>query len=303
MIIVQKIQFIRRNWKLVTEKNTTQTRTLKVEILEKNRCTISMRDIKPYDRQKFDYTKNKDKIMGIYMRTRSYVRNLKSFHKKLWDLHFDNGNYYLITLTFNDEIQFRYIEQRLRTFRTALKRRYGKFEYVRAIELTKQHSYHIHMIVQFIDFPLDLNKNNIEALWKLGICDIKQAYDLRGGIQYITKYKENSIHYSDDEYLKPFKSAIQKRDKYLTYFPKNANLFAKSDNFGKETIDNETKKIVTTKEKFKNFLDYLKERNKQIFTRIDGHNYLDKDGKQRYCMDKLYIRGSDIEELLKILAS
>jgi len=35
MIIVQKIQFIRRNWKLVTEKNTTQTRTLKVEILEK----------------------------------------------------------------------------------------------------------------------------------------------------------------------------------------------------------------------------------------------------------------------------
>lgn len=89
----------------------------------------------------------------------------------------------------------------------------------------------------------------------------------------------------------------------MTYFPKNANLFAKSDNFGKETIDKETKKIVTTKEKFKNFLDYLKERNKQIFTRIDGHNYLDKDGKQRYCMDKLYIRGSDIEELLKILAS
>lgn len=68
----------------MTNSNSTQTRTLKVEILEKNRCTISMHDIKPYDRQKFDYTKNKDKIMGIYMRTRSYVRNLKSFHKTLF---------------------------------------------------------------------------------------------------------------------------------------------------------------------------------------------------------------------------
>ena len=79
------------------------------------------------------------------------------------------------------------------------------------------------MIAQFNDFPLDLNKNNLEALWKLGICDIKQAYDLRGGIQYITKYKENSINYSDDEYLKPFKSAIQKQDKHLTYFLKMLN--------------------------------------------------------------------------------
>ena len=207
----------------MTNSNSTQTRTLKVEILEKNRCTISMHDIKPYDRQKFDYTKNKDKIMGIYMRTRSYVRNLKSFHKTLWELHFDNGNFYLISLTFKDDIEFRHIEQRLRTFRTALKRRYGKFEFARAIVVTKKHSYHIHMIAQFNDFPLDLNKNNLEALWKLGICDIKQAYDLRGGIQYITKYKENSINYSDDEYLKPFKSAIQKQDKHLTYFLKMVN--------------------------------------------------------------------------------
>ncbi len=287
----------------MTNSNSTQTRTLKVEILEKNRCTISMHDIKPYDRQKFDYTKNKDKIMGIYMRTRSYVRNLKSFHKTLWELHFDNGNFYLISLTFKDDIEFRHIEQRLRTFRTALKRRYGKFEFARAIEVTKKHSYHIHMIAQFNDFPLDLNKNNLEDLWKLGICDIKQAYDLRGGIQYITKYKENSINYSDDEYLKPFKSAIQKQDKHLTYFPKNAKLFAKSANFGKETIEKETRKIVTTKEKLNNLLDCLKKRNNQIFTRIDGHRYLDKNGNQRYCMDKLYIRGSDIEELLKILAS
>ncbi len=287
----------------MTNSNSTQTRTLKVEILEKNRCTISMHDIKPYDRQKFDYTKNKDKIMGIYMRTRSYVRNLKSFHKTLWELHFDNGNFYLISLTFKDDIEFRHIEQRLRTFRTALKRRYGKFEFARAIEVTKKHSYHIHMIAQFNDFPLDLNKNNLEALWKLGICDIKQAYDLRGGIQYITKYKENSINYSDDEYLKPFKSAIQKQDKHLTYFPKNAKLFAKSVNFGKETIEKETRKIVTTKEKLNKLLDCLKKRNNQIFTRIDGHRYFDKNGNQRYCMDKLYIRGSDIEELLKILAS
>ena len=65
----------------------------------------------------------------------------------------------------------------------------------------------------------------------------------------------------------------------------------------------ETRKIVTTKEKLNNLLDCLKKRNNQIFTRIDGHRYLDKNGNQRYCMDKLYIRGSDIEELLKILAS
>ena len=123
-----------------------------------------MHDIKPYDRQKFDYTKNKDKIMGIYMRTRSYVRNLKSFHKTLWELHFDNGNFYLISLTFKDDIEFRHIEQRLRTFRTALKRRYGKFEFARAIEVTKKHSYHIHMIAQFNDFPLDLNKNNLPTI-------------------------------------------------------------------------------------------------------------------------------------------
>ncbi|MDE6441727.1 MAG: hypothetical protein K2L12_03115 [Clostridia bacterium] len=272
----------------MTKSTSTQTKTIKVEIFEGNRCTISLHNIKPYDRKKFDYTKCDN--YGTFMTSKSYGLTRKKRQKELWNMDFNLENSYFITLTFKEMIHYKDIMPEFNKIKIYLTRAFGHFEFFRAFELTKKHNYHIHIVAQFDMFPFGLCKKSVEYLWKLGICHVKpitNMNDFRGAIQYLTKHKKNNINLDNPR---------------LTHFPRSAKIFGKSLNFGKSISIKTSKKICTTNDKIKSLLDYLKARNDENFTRIDGHNYFDKNGNRYYCKDKLYIRGLDIEDILKMLA-
>lgn len=296
---------------MLETQNSNQNNTIKLQILEGDRLVISMHDFNPFRNCKkfeFDYTKHKNTVAGIYMTTKNYIETIKTKHKELWNLHFDNENCYFITLIFKDQIEFRNIEQKIRSFCTALRRHYGKFEYVRAIEMTQKRAYHVHMIVQFNEFPLDLCATQIKKLWKLGKSHLKPIYDVRGNIQYITKCKDNNLNYETDDYSKILKNVIQRRCPHLTYFPKNARIISKSDEFGRKLNKNEYKNIPITKKQANKILKYFQNKFKSkngSFVRIDGHYYKENEKSiyRNYCIDKVYIRDTNIDEIFKILAS
>lgn len=273
--------------------NSNQAKTIRVEILEGNRVKISFHPTSHFPSQpKFDYTKCIKEISSN-MTTRCYMRNLKTYHEKLWDLHFDSDNFYFITLTFDNAIEYREIQSKFKMFTIYLTRKYGHFEFVRAIETTGRNHFHIHMVVQFDEFPFGLSDKQIEPLWRFGTCEIKFIYDLRGIFQYITKYKESSINQADGRH---------------TYFPKNAKIIATSQHFGKSINKNNRKKLSLTKKQAYKILDSCKIRFKKengSFVRTDGHYYKENktDKFQKYCLDKVYIRDLTFEEIILILTS
>ena len=274
-------------------RNPNRTKTIKVEILENNRVKLCFHPTSYFPSQpKFDYAKCTKEI-SKYMSIRYYIRNLKTYHEKLWNLHFDSDNFYYITLTFDNAIEYKKVLSKFKMFTIYLTRAFGHFEFVRAVEATGQNHFHIHIIVQFDEFPFGLSNREIESVWKFGICKIKLVHDLRGIIQYITKYKE---------------AAINKADGRHTFFPKNAKIIAASQHFGKTINKNNCKELNLTKEQAYKLLDYCKirfKKEKGSFVRTDGHYYKgNKTNKFRnYCLDKVYIRDLTLEEIILILTS
>lgn len=272
--------------------NSNQNKTIRVEILEGNRVKLFLHPTSIFTSQpKFDYTKCTQKP-SPYMTVKCYIRNLKTNHEKLWDLHFDSDNFYFITLTFDNAIEYREIQSKFKMFTIYLTRKYGNFEFVRAIETTGQKHFHIHLIVQFDEFPFGLSNIEIERLWKFGTCEMKLIQDLRGIIQYITKYKEISVNQETGH----------------TFFPKNAKIITTSQNFGKEINKRNCTKLMISKKQAKKLIKYCLKRFKNengSFVRTDGHYYKDnKDSKFRnYCLDKVYIRDLTLEEIIEIIAS
>lgn len=278
---------------MLETKNSKQTKTVKVEILEGDRVKLSFHPTSHFPSQpKFDYTKCNNEI-SKYMTVRCYVRNLKTYQEKLWDLHFDSDNFYFITLTFDNVIEYREVLSKFKMFTIYMTRKFGHFEFLRAIESTGIKHFHIHIIVQFDEFPLGLSDREIELLWRFGTCELKFVHDLRGIIQYLTKYKETSINKADGRH---------------TFFPKNAKIIATSQHFGKAINKNDCKEFNLTKEQAYKLLDYCKirfKKEKGSFVRTDGHYYSDNktDKFRKYCLDKVYIRDLTLEEIIIILTS
>lgn len=277
----------------MTNSASHQTKTVKLQILEGNRVKLFFHPTSHFPSQpKFDYTKC-TKEPSKYMTIKCYVRNLKEKHENLWDLHFDSDNFYYITLTFDNAIEYREVQSKFKMFTIYLTRTFGHFEFVRAIEVTGKNQFHIHIVVQFDEFPFGLSNREIESVWKFGICEVKLVHDLRGIIQYVTKYKEN---------------AIDKADGRHTFYPRNAKIITTSKNFGKEINKKNCKELNLTKEQAYKLLDNCKIRFKKengSFVRIDGHYYKDNktDKFRKYCLDKVYIRDLTLEEIIIILTT
>lgn len=277
----------------MSKTQNSNNKSIKLEILEGNRVKLYFHPTSHFpSKPKFDYTKC-IKPTSKNMTISCYVRNLKIYPEKLWDLHFDSDNFYYITLTFDNAIEYGEVQSKFKMFTIYLTRTFGHFEFVRAIEATGKNQFHIHIVVQFDEFPFGLSNREIESVWKFGICEVKSVHDLRGIIQYITKYKENAINNTDGRH---------------TFFPRNAKIITKSENFGKEINKKNCKKLNLTKEQAYKLLDYCKIRFKKengSFVRTDGHYYKDikTDKFRKYCLDKAYIRDLTLEEIIIILTT
>ncbi len=255
----------------------------KVRIYNDNRMTITLHDFIPFKDREFKQPvpkANTNKLANKFMSYKDYVRLLKSYHKKLWDRDFDESKCIFITLTLKEDLDYQKLNKQFHRFLVYLKRRYGKVEYVRAIEIQKKtQKLHIHSIIQFNDFPKPINKKIIEDLWKLGICHYRRTKDIRSGIQYITRFKDP--HFNKD-------------NPHLTCFLKGTKVITSSQNFGTKINKNSYEETYITPEHLKYIIDYhndLYRKNKGKFVRIDQHVFYNKKITDLdFCKDRVFIR-------------
>lgn len=256
----------------------------KVKIFKDNRLTITTHGYYPFQGSKPLPTTRPDTATPVlrneYMSTKDYKRLLKSTHRKLWDKDFTQGYYIFITLTLDRDLTYQMLLKEFRRFLIYVKRKFGKFEYIRAIELHKKiHRLHIHAVFQFKDKPTHINKSSIEKLWGLGICDIKTTFDIRGILQYITKFKPQHE---------------QKENPHLTYFLRGAKVVSTSQHFGTPINCDSYKEDYISADHLKfilnhHFNEFFENNGK--FVRVDSHRYFNTF-KCEYdsCMDRVYIR-------------
>ncbi len=257
----------------------------KVRIYNDNRMTITLHDFIPFKDREFKQPvpkANTNKLANKFMSYKDYVRLLKSCHKKLWDRDFDQSKCISITLTLKEDLDYQKLNNQFHRFLVYLKRKFGKFEYVRAIEIQKEtRRFHIHSIIQFNVLPKLINKKIIEDLWKLGICYYEPVDDIRGGIQYITNPKDPHL---------------QKDNPHFTCFLKGTKVITSSQHFGIKINKNSYEEIYITPEHLKYIIDYhndLYRKNKGKFVRIDQHQFLNSKKKEiDICMDKIFIRSN-----------
>ena len=255
----------------------------KVRIYNDNRMTITLHDFIPFQGKEFKQpvpnAKTK-KLANKYMSYKDYVRLLKSCHKKLWDRDFDQSKCVYITLTLKENLDYQKLNYQFHRFLVYLKRKFGKFEYVRAIEIQEDtRRFHIHSIIQFNDFPKLINQQIIEDLWKLGICYYEPADDIRGVFQYITKFKAPHL---------------QKNNPHFTCFLKGTKVITSSQHFGNKIDKDSYVETYITPDHLKHIIDHHNElyrNDKRKFVRIDQHQFFNTKKKGIVtCMDKIFIR-------------
>lgn len=258
----------------------------KVKIFKDNRLTITLHSFYPNKTNKPLPTSRPDKInlkpINDYMSTKEYKRLLKSDYKRLWDRDFSQGYYFFITLTLKNDLTYNKFIKELHRFWVYVKRKFGKFEYVRAIELQeKTLRLHVHYVLQFQDKPTYINKEVITNLWGLGICDFQPVDDIWAPLQYITHFKPHHI---------------QKDNPYFSYFPKGAKVISTSLHFGSVCSSDFYREELISADHLKFILDYhFNEFKKGVgkFVRVDEHRYYDiVKCESACCMDKVYIRTS-----------
>ena len=255
----------------------------KVKIFKDNRLTITLHDFIPFKSSKpLPTTRPTTRLLlkNEYMSTKDYKRLLKSAYRKLWDKDFTQGYYVFVTLTLDGDLSYQRLLNDFHRFLIYVKRKYGKFEYIRAIELHKKiHRLHIHGVFQFKDKPTHINKITIEKLWGLGICDFIPVDDIWSVLQYLTKFKPQHQ---------------QKENPHLTYFLRGAKVVSTSQHFG-TPLDYDSYKEDYISADHLNFIlnHHFNEffENNGKFVRVDSHRYFNTF-KCEYdsCMDRVYIR-------------
>lgn len=259
---------------------------IKVKLFKDNRLTLTLHGYYPFQGHKPLPTTRPNATTPIlrneYMSTKDYKRLLKTAHRTLWDKDFTQGSYVFITLTLNGDLDYSRLLSEFHRFVVYVKRKFGKFEYVRAIELQeKTLRYHIHAVLQFTSYPNYINKGVVENLWGLGICDFQLVDDIWAVLQYITKCK---YHHQ------------RKDNPHFTYFPRGAKVVSTSQHFGGVLDSDSYKEFTITADHLKFILDYHFNEffeHDGKFVRVDGHRYFNiHKCEVDYCKDMVYIRAT-----------
>lgn len=257
----------------------------KIRIYDDNRLTIITHDFNPFQRTSplpsIDNTPT-SKIINKYMSTKDYTRLLKRAHKKLWDRSFDQERCAFTTLTLSKDLDYHNLCNEFHRFLVYVKRKFGKFEYLKSIELQEQTlRYHIHAILQFQDILPRINQSNIEKLWGLGVCDYKPVFDIWGVIQYLTKLKEQHL---------------QKENPLFTHFLRGAKVISTSQHFGAQINSDSYRDEYITADHLKFILDFHFNKfsdKSGKFVRVDEHQFYNyQKCKMDSCMDRVFIRTS-----------
>ncbi len=257
----------------------------KVRIYNDNRMTITLHEFNPTPKREPKLpVRNKTTpiLTNMYMSCSEYSKLLKRFHRKLWERDFNQNNCVFITLTLNKDLGYHTLSEELRKFFIYVTRKFGPFEYVRVFELQEKiHRYHIHTILQFDNKPTTIDKGIIETLWGLGVCDVQPVYDIRGVIQYITKFKEQHIQQEND---------------HFTYFRKGTRVITTSQHFGIPLNKESYREDYITHDHLNQILKYhwnMFDNGEGPFVRIDSHKHYDFESQESYnCWDKVFIRST-----------
>ena len=256
----------------------------KVKIFDDNRITIVLHSFNSFQNSKPLPSTRSDSstatLPNEFMSVKDYKRLLKATHKKLWDRKFEQDNCFFITLTLDRDMNYQKLNNEFHRFLVYVKRKFGKFEYIRAIELQETTPrLHIHTIIQLYRKSTTLNQSIVESLWKLGICNVEPVFDIWGVLQYITKFKD---HHK------------QKNNPYYTCFPRGVRVISASQHFGVKIESTAYREEYISTEHLKFILDYQFNeffKNEGKFVRVDGHYYFNNStGESVYCMDRVYIR-------------
>lgn len=196
----------------------------KIKVYSDNRILITLHDFIPNPFPLPPPSSRPDSLslrpQSEYMSTKDYRKLLKATHRKLWDLDFEEEKCVFITLTLKEDLDYQQLNNEFHRFLVYIKRKFGKFEYIRSIELQeKTLRLHIHSILQFKTIPKHIDTGVIEKLWGLGICDFQKTFDLRGVLQYITLFKDQHI---------------QKDNPHYTCFLRGSKVISTSQHFGKQ---------------------------------------------------------------------
>ena len=258
----------------------------KVKIYSDNRILITLHDFNPNPIPLPLPSSRPDSISlrppSEYMSTKDYRRLLKTTHRKLWDLEFEEDKCVFVTLTLKEDMDYEQLNKEFHRFFVYVKRKYGKFEYIRAIELQeKTLRYHIHCILQFKSIPMHLDTNVIEKLWGLGVCDFQRVFDLRGVLQYITKFKDQHE---------------QKDNPNYTCFLRGSKIISTSQHFGKQIDSSSCKEIYISEDQLTSLLNYhfkKFENEDGKFVRVDEHLFFNHNtGRTEKCWDRVFIRST-----------
>lgn len=293
---------------------------VKARLYKDGRLTIKMHTFTPSIKPK-EKLKRTSKPKLQYIKRKNYVRTLKSTYEKLSARTYNEQNCYFVTFTFEEKRLIQEAQDEFRRFLASIRYHYGKFEYIRAIEIHKlpklskkdeqlyqliwngkklqsnkkrkqtnyDNHYHIHAVFEFDKPQWNFNDREITKLWKRGICKVKHVYDIYGVLQYITKYKPDHI-LQDPNYDSDDESVKKPYYKYYTRFPLGTRIIAMSQNFGRKIDDSSYRDFNIPIEKANEIYNERKNSEGREFMRVDGHNYIDNNGTRQYCVDKIYIK-------------
>lgn len=225
-----------------------------------------------------------------FMTVQEYKRLLNRHLYNLLISNDESKKYFFITLTLTDSMDYTVLIKEFTRFHTCItrygkRRKWGKMEYVRAIELQDNGKYHIHIIAFFENPECSLSSSQVETMWKRGFCKVESVYDLVGLKKYITTFCNN---------------VINSYEKSLTLFPKGARPISSSRNFEAQNEVVEEREIHANE--VKELLHDIIERNQDNPDfRIEtiGHQYYDENAQDyRYHVDKYIIFEGNIESTL-----
>jgi len=214
------------------------------------------------------------------MRTSAYHRTINRKGESLAELDLNQDNCIFITLTISHEKYNNYVTM-LNAFGNFMqyinrytKEKNNQVRMIRGIEVQRKSGFfHIHTVLEFMDKPPTLSHKRLRSYWTLGAVhrNLKvDVYDIEGLLQYLTKFKAGSL---------------KKDQKFLTYFPKGAQIIY---------IDKRLKKAKVSEYDLKSAAAHIEANSPKIFSRY--HIYRGKDdGKLHTVIDKIFaFFGSDI---------
>ena len=265
--------------------NKSDESLYRVRIYKDNRMTIFLHEFNPTPMvgPKLPYrNRSTPTLIDVYMTCSDYIKALKRHHRKLWEKDFVEDKCMFATLTLQEDLTYEKLLNEYHRFVVYFTRKFGKFEYFRTIELhEKIPRFHIHLILEFKDNVATITQSDIERLWGLGQCYLEPIDDIRGLIQYLTKFKEQHK---------------QKDNPHFTCFHKGARVLSMSYNFGTPIGQDSFRDCYITHEQMVGLVQHHNDLffdNNGPFVRIDSHEYYDYVDKEVYrYWDRVYIRAT-----------